>query len=65
MHGPLELLKEDWNGSDKQEVNVSQWVRQLQERLELIWDVVQEREAATKQTMNENMQNPENLQKIH
>ena len=40
MHSPLDLLYEGWMGKQKGQLNVSAWVEELTERLELIRDVV-------------------------
>ena len=52
VRGPLELLKEEWESKENRVMNINcQWVNELKQRLEMIRDIVVEREGLAKETM--------------
>ena len=51
VRGPLELLKEEWESKENRVMNICQWVNELKQRLEMIRDIVVEREGLAKETM--------------
>ena len=54
MRGPLELLHDMWDSTEKETMNVCEWVAMLQERLEVVHDMLREKitEAKTKQKLD-------------
>ena len=51
VRGPLELLKEEWESPKKKVMNVCDWVDRLRKRLEIVHEVVNEREKDAKVKM--------------
>ena len=51
VRGPFELLKEEWESKENRVMNICQWVNELKQRLEMIRDIVVEREGLAKETM--------------
>ena len=54
VRGPLELLHDMWDSTEKEKMNVCEWVAMLQERLEVVHDMLCEKmtEAKTKQKLD-------------
>ena len=47
MHSPLDLLYEGWLGKDKECLNVSAWVAELADRLDIIRDIAYNKQVLT------------------
>ena len=65
---PLELLKERWEGTKKEQFNVCKWVEELQNRLQTIREGMTERETTAKVKMKSvmtGMPNQENFRRFY
>ena len=51
LRGPLEILKDSWENTEKEKFDVCIWVEELQERLEVIKNCVGEKEEKSKEKM--------------
>ena len=51
VRGPLELLRETWDSEEKKAMNVSQWVEELGQRLEVIRDTMREKMVVAKEKL--------------
>ena len=49
--GPLEVLAESWCDDEEKEMNVVEWVSELKRKLELVREVVREKETKAKKAM--------------
>ena len=51
VRGPLEVLAESWCDDEEKEMNVVEWVSELKRKLELVREVVREKETKAKKAM--------------
>ena len=49
IRGPLELLKDVWETEEKRTMNVCDWVAELQDRLEVVRDVLRDKMKVAKE----------------
>ena len=53
LRGPLEILKDSWENTEKEKFDVCKWVEELRERLEVIKNCVREKEENSKKRMKD------------
>ena len=53
VRGPLELLHDMWETEEKTSINICDWVKELQTRLEVIRDVLKEKMTVAKKKLKE------------
>ena len=51
MRGPLEVIKDSWECTEKNEFNMCEWMEKLQERLEVVRECVRQKEVEAKERM--------------